>query len=192
MAAFFLCKPTRRSAKWQLMLLRPGPRKILLVTHIGTSVGLMGAVAGFLLLAVTGLVSPDPPLARSVYPAMDLITRLLILPLVLASLGVGVVQSLVTPWGLFRHWWIVAKLGMNLMILAVLLVQMPGIRHVAAVAASSASLDGLFGVRASFVVHATGGLLALGIPLALSVFKPRGLTRYGWRRQTGRASGPET
>lgn len=174
------------------MVLNPGPRKILLVTHISTSVGLMGAVAGFLLLAVTGLINPDPQLARSVYPAMYLITRLLILPLVLASLGVGVVQSLITPWGLFRHWWIVAKLGMNLIILAVLLVQMPGIRHVAAVAVSSAPFDGLFGVRASFVVHATGGLLVLLIPLALSVFKPCGLTRYGWHKQTERASGPET
>jgi hypothetical protein len=105
---------------------------------------------------------------------------------------IGVAQSLVTPWGLFGHWWLVVKLGMNLIILAVLLVQMPGIRHVAAVAASNAPLDGLFGVRASFVVHATSGLLALVLPLALSVFKPRGLTRYGWRRQTERASGPTT
>ena len=82
------------------MVLQPGPRKILLVTHISTSVGLLGAVAGFLLLAIIGLTSGDLQLARSVYPAMDLITRLLILPLVLASLGVGVVQSLATPLGL--------------------------------------------------------------------------------------------
>ena len=172
------------------MVLHPGPRKILLVTHISASVGLLGAVAGFLLLAIIGLISPDPQLARSVYPAMDLITRLLILPLVIASLVIGVAQSLVTPWGLFRHWWIVVKLGMNVIILAVLLVQMPGIRHVAEVAASSAPLETLFGLRASFVVHAAGGLLALLIPLGLSVFKPRGLTRYGWGKQTERVSEP--
>lgn len=190
MAAFLFGKPTRSCVGRQLIVLQSGPRKILLVTHISTSVGLMGAVAGFLLLAVTGLISPDPQLARSVYPAMDLITRLLILPLVLASLAIGVAQSLVTPWGLFRHWWIVVKLGMNLIILAVLLVQMPGIRHLAEVAASSLPLDELFGQRASFVVHGTGGLLALLIPLGLSVFKPRGLTHYGWRKQTERVSDP--
>ena len=172
------------------MLLQPGPRKILLVTHISTSVGLLGAVAGFLTLAIIGLISPDPQLVHSVYPAMDLITRLLILPLVIASLVIGVAQSLVTPWGLFRHWWIVVKLGVNVIILAVLLVQMPGIHHVGVVAASNAPLDTLFGVRASFVVHATGGLLALLIPLGLSVFKPRGLTRYGWGKQTERVSEP--
>ena len=172
------------------MLLHHGPRKILLITHISTSVGLMGAVAGFLLLAITGLISADPQLARSSYPAMELITRLLILPLVIASLIIGVAQSLVTPWGLFRHWWIVVKLGLNLIILAVLLVQMPGIRRVAEVAASSAPLETLFGVRASFVVHGTGGLVALLIPLGLSVFKPRGLTRYGWAKQTEQVSEP--
>ena len=190
MEAFLLGKPTRCNDEWQLMLLHPLPRKVLLVTHISTSVGLMGAVAGFLLLAIIGLISPDPQLVHSVYPAMDLITRLLILPLVIASLVIGVAQSLVTPWGLFRHWWIVVKLGMNVIILAVLLVQMPGIHHVGAVAASNAPLDTLFGVRASFVVHATGGLLALLIPLGLSVFKPRGLTRYGWGKQTERVSEP--
>lgn len=101
------------------------------------------------------------------------------------------VQSLATPWGLFRHWWIVAKLAVNLIILAVLLVQMPGIRHVAGVAASSAPLDTLSGLRASFVVHGTGGLLALLIPLGLSVFKPRGLTRYGWRKQSEGVRAPQ-
>jgi hypothetical protein len=103
---------------------------------------------------------------------------------IIASLVIGVAQSLVTPWGLFGHWWLVVKLAMNLIILSVLLIQMPGIHQVAEVAASSAPLETLFGLRAPFVLHATGGLLALVIPLALSVFKPRGLTRYGWDKQT--------
>jgi hypothetical protein len=89
---------------------------------------------------------------------------------------------------LFRHWWIVVKIAMTLITLAVLLVQMPGIRHAADVSASTAPLDGLLGLRASFVVHGTGGLIALLIPLALSIFKPRGLTLYGWREQSKRSS----
>lgn len=165
------------------MILSPGPRKFLLVLHVSTSVSLMGAVAGFLVLAIVGLVNSDPTVGRSAYPAMNLLTRILILPLALVSLGVGVVQSLVTPWGLFRHWWIVAKLAINFIVLAVLLVQMRGIRLVAEAAASGGSLDGLFGVRASFIFHASGGLVALLVPLVLSIYKPRGLTRYGWRKQ---------
>jgi hypothetical protein len=41
---------------------------------------------------------------------MELTTWIVIVPLSLAALLTGVVQSLGTPWGLFRHRWIVAKL----------------------------------------------------------------------------------
>lgn len=165
------------------MLLRPGPRKILLVVHVTVSVGMLGAVAVFLALAIVGVASRDPQLARVVYPSLGLIARWVILPLVLASLLIGVVQSLVTPWGLFRHWWVVAKLAVNLFVAAVLLVQMPGIGFLADTVASNLPIDTLFGVRMSFVIHAAGGLVALLIPMVLSVYKPRGLTRYGWRKQ---------
>ncbi len=165
------------------MLLRPGPRKLLLVLHVALSVGLLGAVAAYLALAIVGVATGDPQLARSVYPALALIARLVILPLIFSSLLIGVVQSFLTPWGLFRHWWVVAKLAINLFVAAVLLVQMPGIGFVADTVASNLPIDTLFGVRMSFVIHAAGGLVVLLIPMVLSVYKPRGLTRYGWRKQ---------
>ncbi len=31
--------------------------------------------------------------------------------------------------------------------------------------------------------HSVGGLLLLLVPLALNIYKPRGLTRRGWRAQ---------
>ena len=172
------------------MLLRPGPRKILLVAHVTVSVGMLGAVAAFLALAIVGVAGSDPQLARSVYPALVLIARLVILPLVFASLVIGVAQSLVTPWGLFRHWWVVGKLAVDLFVAVVLLVQMPGIGFVADTVASNLPIDTLFGVRMSFVIHAAGGLVVLLIPLALSVYKPRGLTRYGWRKQVEQGTAP--
>ena len=173
------------------MLLRPGPRKILLVVHVTVSVGMLGAVAAFLALAIAGVTSRDPQLARAVYPALALLARLVILPLVLASLLIGVVQSLVSPWGLFRHWWVVAKLAVNLFVAAVLLVQMPGIGFVVDTVASNLPIDNMLGVRMSFVIHAAGGLVVLLIPLVLSIYKPRGLTRYGWRKQTDQSGGSQ-
>lgn len=170
------------------MLLRPGPRKLLLVLHVTVSVGMLGAVAAFLALAVVGVATRDPQLARSVYPALAQIARLVILSLVFASLLIGVVQSLTTPWGLFRHWWVVAKLAVNLFVAGVLLVQMPGIGIVADTMASNQSIDTLFGVRMSFIIHAAGGLVVLPIPMVLSVYKPRGLTRNGWRKQVEQRS----
>lgn len=165
------------------MVLRPGLRKSLLVLHVSCSVGFLGTVAAFLLLAIIGVAVSDRQTLQATYLSMDMLARLLILPLVLASLVIGVVQSLLSNWGLFRHWWIVGKLVISIIVPVVLLLQMPGIRLVATTAASGLPLDGLSGPRMSFIVHAAGGFVILLLPMVLSVYKPRGLTYYGWRRQ---------
>lgn len=41
----------------------------------------------------------------------------------------------------------------------------------------------LRGFRILPVIHAGAGLLVLLIPVALLLYKPRGLTPYGWRKQ---------
>jgi hypothetical protein len=40
------------------------------------------------------------------------------------------------------------------------------------------------------VVHAGGALLLLLAAVTLSVYKPRGMTRYGWREQHERHTTP--
>ncbi|WP_192360571.1 hypothetical protein [Mesorhizobium mediterraneum] len=166
------------------MTMTPGLRKFALTAHVTSSVGSLGAVAGFLVLAVAGLTSKDSQVVRAAYLAMELTAWYLIVPMVLASLLTGIVQSLGTPWGLFRHYWVVAKLLLNLVVAIVLLLQLELIGYLANVAAdttfSSADLRGL---RISPVIHAAGGLLVLLVPVALSLYKPRGLTPYGWRKQ---------
>jgi len=52
----------------------PRLRKLALTTHITSSVGRLGAVAGFLALTVAGLTSRDAQMARAVYVAMELTT----------------------------------------------------------------------------------------------------------------------
>src|SRR3546814_6696152 len=96
-------------------------------------------------------------------------------------------RSLGTPWGLFRHYWVLAKLLLTVVTIYVLLNQMDGISHIAAVAAETplSSAD-LLGLRRSLRTHATGGLLVLLALVALSIYKPRGMTRYGWCKQHGR------
>jgi hypothetical protein len=50
--------------------------------------------------------------------------------------------------------------------------------------------DDLRAVGIQLVVHAAGGLAVLLIPAVLSVYKPPGLTRYGWRKQYGQRVAP--
>ena len=113
-------------------------RKFALTLHITSSVGLLGAVAGFLVLAIAGLTGQDARIVRAAYLAMELIARFVIVPLAIASLVTGVVQSLGTPWGLFRHYWVLVKLLLTAFATSVLLLKMELIGYVAGVAAERA------------------------------------------------------
>lgn len=158
----------------------PGLRKFALTAHVTFSVGWLGAVAGFLALAVAGLTSPDAELVRAAYLAMGLTGWFVIVPLSLASLLTGLVQSLGTEWGLIRHYWILFKLLITIFATILLLVHMQPISYMAGVAAettlSSADLRGL---RIQLVADAGAALLALLVATTLSVYKPRGINPYG-------------
>ena len=166
-------------------------RKLLLTAHITISVGWLGAVAAFFALAMAGLISSDPQMVRTAYAAMALTARFVIVPLALASLLSGIVQSLGTPWGLFRHYWVLVKLLLTAFATAVLLAKMPLIGYAARRAAEtrSSSVD-LQTVGIQLAVHAAGGMLVLLVITALSVYKPWGLTHYGQRRQQERRDEP--
>ncbi len=162
----------------------PRLRKLSLTAHITSSVGWLGAVAGFLALAVAGLTSQDAQMGRAAYLAMELTASFVIVPLSLASLLTGLVQSLGTKWGLFRHYWILVKLLINILSTVVLLVHMQPITYLAGVAAETTlSSADLHGLRTQLVVSAGAALLALLVATTLAVYKPRGMTPYGRRKQ---------
>ena len=118
-------------------IMSPALRKLALTAHVTASVGWLGAVGAFLALAVTGAVTADALVARSMYLAMARIGWWVLVPLSLASLATGVVQALGTPWGLVRHYWVVIKLAMTVPATALLLLHMRPIDHMAGVAATS-------------------------------------------------------
>jgi hypothetical protein len=162
----------------------PSLRKFALTAHITFSVGLLGSIAAFLALAVAGLTSQDSQIVRAAYPAMDLTTRFVIVPFAFASLLTGLIQSLGTPWGLFRHYWVLAKLLLTVFATIILLVKMELISYAARLAAETIlSRADLRAAGIELAVHAAGGLLVLLVPAVLSVYKPQGLTPYGRRKQ---------
>ncbi|MGH3985550.1 MAG: DUF2269 domain-containing protein [Pseudonocardiaceae bacterium] len=160
-------------------------RKFALTAHVTFSVGWLGAVAVYLALAVAGLTSQDAQMVRAAYLMMELSAWFVIVPLALASLLTGLVSSLGTTWGLFRHYWVLFKLLLNILATIVLLLYTQSISYFAGVAAettlSSADLGDLR--NPTHVLHAGAGLLVLLMATTLAVYKPRGMTRYGRRRQ---------
>ena len=162
------------------MIMTPRIRKLALTAHITSSVGWLGAVAGFLALAIASVTSHDAQRVRAACLAMELTAWFVIVPLAFASLLTGIVQSLGTAWGLFRHYWVLAKLALTVFATVVLLLKMKLIGYVAGVAAET-TLSGadLRALRVQLVIHAAGGLLVLLAITMLSVFKPWGMTAYG-------------
>lgn len=162
---------------------RPGVRKLALTIHVTSSVGWMGAVACVLALAIAGLTGREDHAVRAAYVAMKVTTWAVIVPLCFASLLTGLIESLLTPWGLFRHYWLIAKLVLTTLATIVLLAHTQPIgllAHAAAHGTLGADLDS---VRVQLMVDAAAALFVLVVATVLAIYKPRGLTRYGWRKQ---------
>ncbi len=153
------------------MTMAPRLRKVALTAHISSSVGWLGAIAGFLALAITGLTQRDAQIVHAAYLGMDWIGWFVLVPLSIASLLTGLVLSLGTAWGLVRHYWVLATLLINVVATIVLLMFMQNLG------------SGYYGSSPAPLLHAGVALLLLLVATTLSVYKPRGMTRYGWRKQ---------
>ena len=174
------------------MTMTPRHRKFALTAHVTSSVGWLGAVAGFLALAIAGLTSQDALLVRAAYLGMEMTAWFVIVPLSLASPLTGLVMSLGTTWGLFRHYWVLIKLLITVLATILLLVHMQPVGHLAHVVAVTTLARGeLAGLRVQLVADAGAALLALLVATTLSVYKPRGMTPYGWRKYHEQRTGSQ-
>jgi hypothetical protein len=174
------------------MTLTPGLRKLALTGHITFAVGWLGAVAAFLALAIAGLTSQDVQMVRSAYFGMDLIARFVIVPLSFAPLLTGPILSLGTPWGLFRHYWILAKLLITALSTIIMQLHMQPISLLAAAAAKATLFSpDLREMQVQMVIASAAALVALLVDTMLAVYKPRGMTPYGWRRQYEESTGSQ-
>lgn len=163
------------------MTFAPALRRFTFTTHVTSSVGWIGAVLVFLALAVIGLTSQDERTVRGAYLVMAPAAWFVLVPLAHTSLLSGIALSLGTPWGLFRHYWVVVKLGITLFSTVILLIYMGTFRQMAGVAADPVVELGL--VRnPSPMVHAILALILLLMATVLGVYKPFGRTPYGRRK----------
>jgi hypothetical protein len=159
----------------------PGWRKLVLTVHLISSLGWLGAVIAYVALGIAAVANRDPAGVRASWIAMELLGWVVIVPLALAALVTGLVISLGTAWGLFRHYWVLISLALTLLATAILILHMPSVSATAAVARAG---DGSqLGQLGGDLGHAVGGLLVLLLVSALNVYKPQGLTPYGWRKQ---------
>lgn len=165
-------------------------RKLNLTAHVACSVGWLGAVAAFLVLSIAGLRSQDAETVRGAYLSMNLMGQFIIVPLSLAALLTGLVQSLGTHWGLFRHYWVFVKFVLAIGATILLLLHQFTAVAAAARRVSGSSMGALpkvgsFGTQ--LVVDASLAVLVLVVTTTLSVYKPWGPIRYRQRTSQERS-----
>ena len=158
-------------------------RKLALAVHLSCSVGWIGAVVAYIALDLTVAFSQDPRAVRAAWTAMGLIVSAAIVPLAGASLVTGLVMAVGTRWGLFRHWWVLISLVLTVVSALVLLSESGVVAGAAAIAADSATTDREVLALPPTLLHSVGGLAVLFLVQILNVYKPLGVTPYGWRRQ---------
>ena len=143
------------------MTMSPRLRKFAFTAHVTFSMGWLGSVVAYLALAFAGLTTQDVPLARSAYLSMELVGWWVIVPFSLAALTTGLVQSLGTEWGLFRHYWITVKFLLAAVGSLVLVTHMRVVSQMSGIARATSFTAGDFGgLRVQLVVHAVEAFLS--------------------------------
>jgi hypothetical protein len=170
----------------------PLARRAALVIHIASSVGWLGAVLTFLVLAVAAATAGDTADAGALVLAMDVMGWPVLVPLAGAAFVSGIVGALASPWGLLDHYWVVVKLVLTVLATAVLVLHLGPVES-----AADDVRDGVAGLgtlRERLVVQSAAALAVLLFATILSVFKPKGRTKRGARRfaaRVGRRNGSD-
>jgi hypothetical protein len=145
-------------------------RNLLLTAHVAASVSVLGADLVLLLLGVISLSGADP---LTIYPAAHLVGAWVVRPLALLTLATGLALGLLTPWGLFRYWWVTIKLTIVAVLTgAVLFVLVPRLGAAAEAAAGPGADPFTVGERLPLVIAPAVASTLLLLALALAVFKP--------------------
>jgi hypothetical protein len=160
--------------------LAPKTRKFVLTVHVISSVGWLGTALVILVLVTAALVTAAPELRRAAYLVLDLLDSTIVVPVGLAGLISGVLLSLTTHWGLVRHYWVVVKLVLTVVVFAVpLFARSPVIDEAVARTAVPGADAGPAGTE--LLIPGVMALLILAAATVLSTYKPWGRTPVGRR-----------
>ncbi|MGK5172130.1 DUF2269 family protein [Geodermatophilus sp. CPCC 205761] len=98
--------------------LGPSTRRGVLLVHLACSMGWLGVDVVVAVLAVTAATADDPFLVASAYTALHTFAVPVLLTVGLGSLGTGLLLGLASRWGVVRTRWVLGKLVINVVLVA--------------------------------------------------------------------------
>jgi len=155
-------------------------RRVVLLVYLAASLGWLGADVVLGVLAVTAFVSADPARVAACYTALHVFAVPVLLTLGLLGLASGLLLGLASRWGVVRTRWVLVKLVINLVLVALVPVLLqPRLAEVAqqvrSVGPGLTERLGRIPLDLLFPAFVSGAaLLAASI---LAIWKPWGPTR---------------
>jgi len=150
-------------------------RKTVLVGHIVASGAWLGMDAVLGILVVTAVVTPDAGITAVAAASIALFATW---PLVIAgalALATGVVLGLGSKYGLFRYWWVLVKLVLNIVLVSLMIgVLVPDVQALSDSAREALVAGTDASVSAQMLYPPIVSSTALLVAMTLSVFKPWG------------------
>lgn len=156
------------------------------MVHAASSLIWIGAVAGFAAVAAAGASLPlASPGIAGIYLSLEILTWALIVPSAVASFISGVLHAIATPWGLFRHYWVIFKLVLTSGALALLLLHVRVVNQAAALALAD-EVAHLEPLRMQLLFDSVAAVAVLLLIAVLGWLKPKGVLpqRAAWTRST--------
>lgn len=150
----------------------PALYRFLLATHVIVSVGWLGVSVAKVVLGSVATTTYDPDALYASMRVVDVVFP----PTAVGAAVTGVLLSLGTKWGVLEHYWILAKLGLTVGVIATGVLLMERL-----IQQSIAATPGLEPAQVSLVSLSVAHVLMLGAATVVSVYKPWGKTRFGRR-----------
>lgn len=154
-------------------------RKLVLTVHVVASVGWLGQSFCLLALSLTGMFTRDPEVRQGSYRALSTIAGTVAPPLAIGALATGILISVGSHWGLFRHKWVVISLVLTTILTVAVLVGLGPLMGRAAELAqrvppgeTALQVDDVRTFVAALVAPCVA-IVLLSMVTALNVFKPR-------------------
>lgn len=154
-------------------------RRWLLSVHLLFSAIMFGEAVAFLILSITAANASDEDVLKACYTGMHVLAKTSVRASTIGALVTGVLLSLMTKWGLFKHYWIIAKEGLMIVSILAGFVGMEILTYKAVTLTSAEGLNALndpvFTVNSGQLwIGIILQILSVGGMFVISVFKPWG------------------
>ena len=94
-------------------------RRVLLLLHILFAAIMLGGQVAFIILGLTATVTQDAATLKACYTAMHLLADSSVRASTIGTTITGIMLSVMTPWGLFRYYWIIAKEALTVLAIVI-------------------------------------------------------------------------